>query len=98
MTIKGDVSGIGGVNTFDFVHPRKLFISSGLPKIQNDKFVEIRCEELERTFAKYAGPRGVSTSIVPKNSSYAFVEFVETEQMCGRALEELSNNFAYKIS
>jgi hypothetical protein len=93
--IKGDVSGIAGVNTFDSVHPRKLFIS-GLPKIRNDKLVEIRRAELERTFAKYAGPRGVST-IVPKNSSYAFVEF-ETEQMCGRALEELSNKFAYKIS
>jgi hypothetical protein len=93
--IKGDISGIAGVNTFDSVHPRKLFIS-GLRKIRADRDVEIRRAELERAFAKYAGPRGVST-IVPKNSSYAFVEF-ETERMCGRALEELASSFPYKLS
>jgi len=93
--VKGDISSVAGVNTFDSVHPRKLFIS-GLPKIRSDRDVEVRRAELERTFRKYAGARGV-TCIVPKNSSYAFVEF-ETERMCDHALEEMVQKFPYKLS
>jgi hypothetical protein len=95
--IKGgdDVTGVAGVNSFDSVHPRKLFIQ-GLPKIRHDRDVELRRAQLERDFRKYGGARGVSC-IVPKNASYAFVEF-ETERMCDLALENMSKTYPHKIS
>jgi hypothetical protein len=93
--VKGDISGVPGVNTFDSVHPRKLFIQ-GLPKIRNGREVELRRAELERAFRRFGGARGVSTT-VPPNSSYAFVEF-ETEQMCSQAVQEMADKYPYKIS
>jgi Galactoside-binding lectin len=93
--VSEDVSGVAGVNTFDSVHPRKLFIQ-GMPKLRNDREVEIRRAELERAFHRYGGARGVST-LVPKNASYAFVEF-ETEQMCNHAMQEMADKYPYKIS
>lgn len=92
--VNEDVSGVAGVNTFDSVHPRKLFIQ-GMPKIRNDREVELRRAELERAFHLYGGARGVST-LVPKNASYAFVEF-ETEQMCNHAMQEMAEKYPYKI-
>jgi hypothetical protein len=93
--VKDDISGVAGVNTFDSVHPRKLFIQ-GLPKIRNDRDVELRRAELERAFHRFGGARGVSAIVAP-NSSYAFVEF-ETEQMCNHAIQEMTDKYPYKIS
>ena len=91
-----DVSNIAGVNAYDSVHPKKIFIS-GLKKIRNDQQVDIRRAELERIFRKYGGARGVSC-IVPKHSSYAFVEF-ETEHQCNVAMQEMpGSDFPYKIN
>lgn len=91
-----DVSNIAGVNAFDSVHPKKIFIS-GLPKIKTEKQVDIRRAELERVFRKYGGARGVST-IVPKYSSYAFVEF-ETEHQCSVCIQQMpGSSFPYKIN
>jgi hypothetical protein len=93
--VKEDISGVAGVNTFDSVHPRKLFIQ-GLPKIKNERDIELRRAELERSFRRYGGARGVST-VVPKFASYAFVEF-ETEAQCDLALREMADKYPYKLS
>ncbi len=91
-----DVSNIAGVNAYDSVHPKKIFVS-GLRKIKTEQQVDIRRAELERVFRKYGGARGVST-IVPKHSSYAFVEF-ETEHQCNVAVREMpGTSFPYKIN
>jgi hypothetical protein len=91
-----DVSNIAGVNAYDSVHPKKVFIS-GLRKIRTEQQVDIRRAELERVFRKYGGARGVST-IVPKHSSYAFVEF-ETEHQCSVAIQQMpGSSFPYKIN
>ncbi|KAG7343369.1 galactoside-binding lectin [Nitzschia inconspicua] len=92
---KDDISSVAGVNTFDSVHPRKLFIQ-GLPKIRDDREVELRRAELERIFHRYGGARGVST-LVPKNVGYAFVEF-ETDQMCNKAFQEMADKYPFKIT
>jgi len=87
---KGDVSGIPGVNTFNSVHPRKLFIS-GLSKIFTEQEVDIRKAELERAFRAYGGDRGVSV-IVPTNNTYAFVE-MESERQCDLALQQMASQY-----
>mmetsp|Transcript_23975 Transcript_23975/g.66430 ORF Transcript_23975/g.66430 Transcript_23975/m.66430 type:complete len:579 (-) Transcript_23975:1962-3698(-) len=93
---KEDVSNVAGVDAFDSVHPKKLFVS-GLRKIRTDQQVELRTAELERVFRKYGGARGVSC-LVPKNSTYAFVEF-ETERMCDVAMQQMpGSDFPYKIN
>ena len=93
---KEDVSDVAGVNAYDSVHPKKIFIS-GLSKIKTDQQVDIRRAELERVFRKYGGARGVST-LVPKYSSYAFVEF-ETEHQCNVAIQQMpGTSFPYKIN
>eukprot|EP00536_Pseudo-nitzschia_multiseries_P005314 jgi/Psemu1/318621/estExt_fgenesh1_pm.C_990005 len=93
---KEDVSSVAGVDAFDSVHPKKIFVS-GLRKIRTDQQVELRTAELERVFRKYGGARGVSC-LVPKNSSYAFVEF-ETEHMCDVAMQQMpGSGFPYKIN
>lgn len=94
--VKEDVSNIAGVNAYDSVHPKKIFIS-GLRKIKTEQQVDIRRAELERVFRKYGGARGVSC-IVPKHSSYAFVEF-ETEQQCSVCVQQMPGTpFPYKIN
>jgi len=93
---KEDVSNVAGVNAFDSVHPKKLFIS-GLRKIKTEQQVDVRTAELERVFRKYGGARGVSC-VVPKHSSYAFVEF-ETEHMCNVAMQQMpGSSFPYKVN
>jgi len=92
---KDDISNIAGVNAFDSVHKKKLFIN-GLKKIRTTQQVELRTAEMEREFGKYGGPRGVQT-IVPKHSRYAFVEF-ETEQQCSMALERLKATYPYQLN
>uniref|UniRef100_A0A7S4AMI0 Galectin n=1 Tax=Pseudo-nitzschia australis TaxID=44445 RepID=A0A7S4AMI0_9STRA len=93
---KEDISGVAGVDAYDSVHPKKIFVS-GLRKIRTDQQVELRTAELERVFRKYGGARGVSC-LVPKNSTYAFVEF-ETEHMCDVAIQQMpGTSFPYKIN
>jgi hypothetical protein len=94
--VKEDVSNIAGVNAYDSVHPKKIFVS-GLRKIKTEQQVDIRRAELERVFRKYGGARGVSC-IVPKHSSYAFVEF-ESEHQCSVCVQEMpGTSFPYKIN
>merc|ERR1712224_812520 len=92
---KDDVSNIPGVDSFDSVHPRKLFIS-GLKKIWDDKQVELRTAELERRFRRFGGARGVQC-IVPKRNTYAFVVF-ETEAQCDDAMRHMPETVDYKVS
>ena len=87
---KEDISNVAGVNAYDSVHPKKLFIS-GLKKLRTDQQIEMRTATMEREFGKYGGPRGVQT-IVPKFSRYAFIEF-ETEQQCTVALQHLGSQY-----
>ena len=87
---KGDLSGIAGVNSYNALHPRKLFIS-GLTKIYKEADVDLRRAELERAFQKYAGARGAHV-IVPTKSTFAFVEF-ETERQADLALSEMSQTY-----
>ena len=87
---KGDVSGVPGVNNFNSVHPRKIFIS-GLGKISTQPEVDIRRAELERAFRPYGGDRGVEC-IVPTNATYAFVE-MESERMADLALQEMAAQY-----
>lgn len=88
---KADVSGVPGVNQFNAMHPRKLFVS-GLSKIFTESDVDHRRAELERAFGKYGGSRGVVQVIVPTNSTYAFVE-METEQLSEQALQEMAGTY-----
>ena len=88
---KEDVSGVAGVNQFNSMHPRKLFIS-GLSKIFTESDVDHRRAELERAFAKYAGQQGMVQVIVPTNSTYAFVE-METERLSEQALQEMAGTY-----
>jgi RNA recognition motif-containing protein len=87
---KGDLSSVAGYKSFNSVHPRKLFVSK-LKKVRTEPEVDLRRAELERTFGKYAGPRGCSVS-VQKHSTFAFVEF-ETEREADLALQELSSQY-----
>ncbi|CAJ1969654.1 unnamed protein product [Cylindrotheca closterium] len=87
---KGDLSDVAGVNSFNAVHPRKLFVS-GLSKISTQTEVDIRRAELERAFRKYGGARGV-TCIVPTNTTFAFVE-MESDRMADLALSEMSSKY-----
>lgn len=88
---KGDLSRVPGVNVFDNLHPRKLFIS-GLPPISTDAEVDLRRAELERAFRKYGGDRGVITVTVPINKSFAFVE-LESERQADLALQEMQSEY-----
>lgn len=87
---KNDVSGVAGVNSFNSLHPRKLFIS-GLTKIYKQAEIDLRRAELERAFQKYGGARGAYV-IVPTKSKFAFVEF-ESEQQAEQALNEMSQKY-----
>lgn len=87
---KGDLSGVPGYKSFSSLHPRKLFISK-LPRIHTDPEVDLRRAELERAFRKYGGDRGVSV-IVPKNTTFAFVE-MESERQADLALQEMSSQY-----
>ena len=82
-----DVSGVAGVNIFNSLHPRKLFIN-GLPKIYKPADVDIRRAELERAFQKFGGALGARV-IVPTKSTFAFVEF-DSERQADLALNEMS--------
>lgn len=53
--------------------------------------MDVRRAELERAFRKYGGAQGV-TCIVPKNTTFAFVE-MENENMADLALEEMSSKY-----
>jgi RNA recognition motif. (a.k.a. RRM, RBD, or RNP domain) len=72
---------------------RKLFISK-LKKIHTEPEVDLRRAELERAFRKYGGARGV-TVLVPKNSTFAFVE-MESERQADLALQQMASQ--YRIS
>ena len=69
---------------------RKLFIS-GLQKISTQAEVDLRRAELERAFRKYGGTHGV-TCIVPKDTTFAFVE-MESERQADLALSEMSTKY-----
>jgi RNA recognition motif-containing protein len=84
-----NISNIAGVNSYDSLHPRKLFIS-GLSKIYNTNDVDIRRAQIERAFAKYGGARGAHV-IIPIKSTFAFVEF-ESSKQADVALSEMSTN------
>ena len=81
---------VPGVDNFNSMHPRKLFVS-GLPKLHLEADVDVRRAELERAFRKYGGDRGVSV-IAPLNATYAFVE-MENERQADMALSEMSSQY-----
>mmetsp|Transcript_18007 Transcript_18007/g.25446 ORF Transcript_18007/g.25446 Transcript_18007/m.25446 type:complete len:579 (+) Transcript_18007:151-1887(+) len=87
---KGDLSVVAGVNTFDALHPRKLFVS-GLAKIFTEQEVDLRRAELERAFKKYGGAQG-AVVVVPTNSTFAFVE-LETDRQASQALTEMAGRY-----
>lgn len=57
--------------------------------------MDLRRAELERAFRKYGGALGAVTVIVPKDSTFAFVE-VASEQQADLALREMANK--YRVS
>ena len=85
-----DLNGVAGVNRFDAVHPKKLFIT-GLTKLRSQPEVDLRRAELERAFRKY-GAKGLVLVSVQMNSSFAFVE-VATEQQADLALIEMAGTY-----
>eukprot|EP00934_Nitzschia_sp_Nitz4_P007746 Nitzschia sp. Nitz4//scaffold239_size30010//1167//2957//NITZ4_008009-RA/size30010-processed-gene-0.9-mRNA-1//-1//CDS//3329543559//7736//frame0 len=90
---KEDVASVPGVNSYNAMHPRKLFISA-LPRITSEAEVDIRRAELERAFRRFGGARGVSC-IIPTNATFAFVEF-EDDAMTDAAFTAMSSK--YKIN
>ncbi|KAL7526074.1 hypothetical protein ACHAXR_003149 [Thalassiosira sp. AJA248-18] len=86
-----DLNGVAGVNIYDSVHPKKLWIS-GLSKLRSDPEVDLRRAELERAFRKYGGPSGAVLVSVQKDSTFAFVE-VASEQKADLALLEMANKY-----
>lgn len=95
LMAKADMTGVPGFNNFNSLHPRKLFLSK-LPKLHTEQELDLRRAELERAFRKYGGDRG-ATVIVPKNSTFAFVE-LESERQCDLALNEMALNVQYRIT
>ena len=93
-SMAGDLDGVAGVNIYSAVHPKKLFIQ-GLPKLHSDPEVDLRRAELERAFRKYGGPSGAVTVIVPKNSTFAFVE-CDSEQLADLAVAEMADRYKVK--
>ena len=91
MATGESLSGVAGVNLYDTVHPRKLFVS-GLTKLHSDPEVDLRRAELERAFRKYGGPSGAVFVSVQKDSTFAFVE-VASEQQADLALLEMANKY-----
>ena len=90
LIAKGDnLTDVAGVNSFNSIHPRKLFLR-GLPKISSSSEVEVRRAELERAFGKYGGSRGVVKVVVYPKKTYATVE-LETERLAELALQEMSH-------
>lgn len=83
------LSEVAGVNSFNSIHPRKLFLR-GLPKLSSSTDIDIRRAELERAFGKYGGSRGVVKVVVYNRKTYATVE-LETERLADLALQELSS-------
>lgn len=65
-----------------------------MEKISSDSDIDIRRAELERAFRKYGGSQG-AICIVPKNTTFAFVE-LENESMADQALQEMSNKYKLK--
>ena len=86
----GDLTGVAGVNSYNAVHPRKLFIQR-LPKLSTESEAEVRRAELERAFRKYGGKEGAIVT-VPLHTTFAFVE-VETERQAELALAEMSSTY-----
>lgn len=82
-----DVASVPGANSFNGLHPRKIFVSN-LPRLSKQAELDLRRAELERAFSAYGGDRGV-TVIVPGRKTYAFIE-MESEDATERALREMS--------
>ena len=85
------LSTVAGVNSFNSIHPRKLFIR-GLSKIHYSAEVDIRRAELERAFAKYGGSRGLVKVVVYNHKTYASVE-METDRLADLALQDMSSMY-----
>ncbi|KAL7581728.1 hypothetical protein ACA910_022266 [Epithemia clementina (nom. ined.)] len=85
------LANVAGVNSFNSIHPRKLFIR-GLSKIHTSADVDIRRAELERAFAKYGGSRGIVKVIVYNHKTYASVE-MESDRLADLALQEMSYKY-----
>ena len=92
--VSSDLSDVAGVNLYSSIHLKKLFVS-GLPKLHSDPEVDLRRAELERAFRKYGGPSGVVGVIVPKDSTFAFVE-CDSEQLADLAVMEMAER--YKVN
>ena len=80
-----------GVQSYSAVHPKKLFISA-LSKLRTDPEVDLRRAELERAFRKYGGPSGAVSVIVPKDSTFAFVE-CHSEHLADLAVMEMGDRY-----
>ena len=89
-SMAGDLNGVAGVNLYSAIHPKKLFISQ-LSKLHSDPEVDLRRAELERAFRKY-GEKGIISVIVPKDSTFAFIECA-TEQLADLAVKEMANKY-----
>ena len=93
-SMAGDLNGVAGVNIYSMIHPKKLFVS-GLPKLHSDPEVDLRRAELERAFRKYSGASGAVIVVVPKDSTFAFVECA-SEQLADLAVMEMADR--YKVN
>jgi hypothetical protein len=62
MVVAGDTGAVAGADSYDSVHPKKLFIQ-GLPKISSELEAIARRAELERAFHKYGGNEGMKYCI-----------------------------------
>lgn len=87
----GDLNGVAGVQSYSAVPPKKLFISV-LSKLRTDPEVDLRRAELERAFRKYGGPSGAVSVIVPKDSTFAFVE-CHSEHLADLAVMEMGDRY-----
>lgn len=85
------LEGVAGVQSYSAVHPKKLFVS-GLAKLKTDPEVDLRRAELERAFRKYGGPSGAVAVVVPKDSTFAFVE-CHSEQLADLAVREMGERY-----
>jgi hypothetical protein len=90
-SMAGDLNGVAGVNLYSAIHPKKLFVS-GLTKLHSDPEVDLRRAELERAFRKYGGPSGAVTVIVPKDSTFAFVD-CDSEMLADLAVVEMADRY-----
>ena len=81
-----DLFDVDGVNLYSAIHPKNLFVS-GLPRLHSDP--RRRIYVMQCAFQKYGGLSGVVRVIVPKDSTFAFVE-CDSEQLADLVVMEMA--------